>query len=143
MFGKLFGGKDKKTTDEHLDDASKTLNSGLTGMMAKMTLGGDAVKQMNDQIAFAKQYSGGENDVKQQLLKTGKIGNATVLDIADTGKSINDNPVVRMKLSGTNQQGETFEVAGETLVSRIKVPRVGDQTAVVYDPNDKTKFALL
>lgn len=56
---------------------------------------------------------------------------ASVTALADTGQSINDNPVLDLSLSvdGT-------AVSMRSLVSRIQIPRVGEEVFVVRNPHD-------
>ena len=80
---------------------------------------------------------------RQRLLATGKPGQATVLEVHDTGITVNNNPRVRLKVR--------IEVAGEApieathamMVSRVGVPRVGDVYDVRFDPKDPNNFTFV
>ncbi|HEY6798720.1 MAG TPA: SHOCT domain-containing protein [Kineosporiaceae bacterium] len=75
----------------------------------------------------------------RQLLATGSRGIATVLDLQDTGVTINDNPRVRLRLLVQPADGTPpFEVTIARTVSRVDVPRRGDQAGVVFDPADRS-----
>lgn len=78
----------------------------------------------------------------EEFLKYGMRANAQVIDIADTGVTINDNPVVRLTLTVNPDTSGTFTHTADLTVSRIKVPRVGDTIRVIYDPKDPSKFSL-
>lgn len=78
----------------------------------------------------------------QALFETGSRGVAEVIDVADTGMTINDNPRVRMRfriepLDG----GAAFEAEKTTTVSRVEIPRVGDRFPAWYDPADASTWA--
>lgn len=54
---------------------------------------------------------------------------ATVLGLQDTGQTINDNPHIVLTLQLGAQA-----VAVQALVSRLEIPRVGEQVQVMNDP---------
>jgi hypothetical protein len=54
---------------------------------------------------------------------------ATVIGMQDTGQTINDNPSIVLTL-----QVGTQAVAIQALVSRLEIPRVGEQVQVLTDP---------
>jgi LmbE family N-acetylglucosaminyl deacetylase len=54
---------------------------------------------------------------------------ATVLGMQDTGQTINDNPSIVLTLQLGAQA-----VAVQALVSRLEIPRVGEQVLVMNDP---------
>jgi hypothetical protein len=66
-----------------------------------------------------------------------------VLSVADTGATINMNPVVELKLKVTPTAGPDFETATRTMVSRIAVPRKGDKLSIKYNPIDTTQIFVL
>jgi len=78
----------------------------------------------------------------QELFETGSKGVGTVLQVQDTGMTVNDNPRVKMAwrvepLDG----GEAFDVQKTTTVSRVEIPRQGDRHPVWYDPQDTGTWA--
>jgi len=54
---------------------------------------------------------------------------ATVLGLQDTGQTVNDNPHIVLTLQLGAQA-----VALQALVSRLEIPRVGEQVLVMNDP---------
>jgi hypothetical protein len=65
-----------------------------------------------------------------------------VLNVQDTGTTINDNPRVKMTfriepLDG----GAPFEAEKTKTVSRVEIPRAGDRYPVWYDAADPTSWA--
>ena len=69
---------------------------------------------------------------------------ATVVQIWDTGVTVNDDPVVGFLLDVKPEGQAPFQAKTKALVSRLAVPRVqpGAQLKVMYDPKDTTRVAL-
>jgi hypothetical protein len=138
----MFGRKIEKDPQKALDNAKKTMNSGLTGGLTKAFMGKDFVNDMNNamnqgQAALDMQKSG------QWLLQAGMDATAEVLSIQDTGSLINMNPVVVLKLKVQPAMGAGFETTTQTMVSKIAIPRVGDTIKIKYNPADPTQVAVV
>src|SRR4051794_7704757 len=76
------------------------------------------------------------------LVQTGARGVGVVLNVQDTGVTMNDNPRVQMTfriepLDG----GAAFEAEKTKVVSRVEIPRAGDRYPVWYDAADPTTWA--
>ena len=127
MFG--FGKKNTDDPKKSLEQADKTLNSGLTGFFTKAFVGQENLNKINSSLDMAKKYTDSSS-----LSQTGMPATAEVLSIADTGALINYNPVVRMKLNIQPQFGPAFQADVETAVSKIAIPRVGDKINIKYNP---------
>nr|WP_087885236.1 hypothetical protein [Streptomyces alboflavus] len=56
---------------------------------------------------------------------------AVVVSISDTGKLVNFDPVVDLVLQPS---GGTDRIALQTLVSKLRIPRTGDQVLLIADP---------
>lgn len=137
MFG--FGKKEvEKDPKKALENADKTLNTGLTGFMTKTFMGKDFTDKMNASLDMAKSAVN-----TQDLATTGMPATAEVLSIADTGSLINYNPIVRLKLKVQPQYGVGFETETQTAVSKIAIPRVGDTINIKYNPADTTQVLVL
>jgi hypothetical protein len=137
-----FGKASKKDPKEALDDASKVLNKGLMGGLTKAFMGKDFVDQANAGIEMANQTLDGAA-LAQQLAQTGADAEAEVLGIQDTGATVNMNPVVVLTLKVKPAKGEEFQTAGQMMVSRLAVPRVGDKIKIKYNPENLTQFVLM
>ena len=136
----MFGRKIEKDPQKALDNANKTLNNPLLKGVTKAFLGNDFVEQTDNALAQAQV---GINMQKQYQAQSGLDATAEVLSIEDTGKMVNMNPVVRLKLKAQPMMGmPPFEVAGETIVSKISIPRVGDTIKIKYNPVDPTQFTV-
>jgi hypothetical protein len=73
----------------------------------------------------------------EQLFETGSKGVGTVLQVQDTGTTINDNPRVKMVFRVEPLDGAAaFDAQKTSTVSRVEIPRQGDRYPVWYDPSD-------
>ena len=138
----MFGRKIEKDPQKALDNAKKTMNSGLTGGLTKAFMGKDFVDDMNNamnkgQAALDMQKSG------QWIAQAGMDATAEVLSIQDTGSLINMNPVVILQLKVQPTIGAEFTTTAQTMVSKIAIPRVGDKIKIKYNPADPTQIAVV
>jgi type II secretory pathway pseudopilin PulG len=60
------------------------------------------------------------------------VGKVTAL--ADTGTTINDNPVATITVSYTRDDGRPATVQTTQMLPRLAIPRPGDRATVWYDP---------
>ena len=125
MFG--FGKKIEKDPKKAIEQADKTINTGLTGFFTKAFVGKEQMDQINHSLDVAKQYTDYGN-----LNQTGMAATADVLSIQDTVTLFNYNPVVEMNLHVTPQFGPAFDQVVEVAVSKIAIPRVGDKINIKY-----------
>lgn len=73
----------------------------------------------------------------ENLKDHGVTAEATILDIWDTGWTVNGNPAIGMHVEVKPESGAPFRATIQRcVVSRIAVPRPGDVIAVRYDPAD-------
>lgn len=72
----------------------------------------------------------------QNVSTKGLPAQATILEISDTGTTINNDPVVRMLLEVRTPGGVPFQAEAERLISRLKIPQFqpGAVVQVKYDP---------
>jgi len=89
----------------------------------------------------------GEGEAKR-IRRVGQAADARVLEIWDTGITVNDDPVVGLEVEvrpSPPTEGAPFRaVIPKSRISRLDVPRVqpGETVAVRYDPNDPSRVAL-
>jgi len=83
-------------------------------------------------------------DQADLIRKNGLPATARVLELRDTGMTLNENPVVSMRVEVQADGIEPFEATMKALVGRLDVPRVqpGAMLAVKYDPADHSRVAL-
>ena len=69
---------------------------------------------------------------------TGITAQAKILELHDTGTTINENPVVRLVLEVQPKNAPAFRSESEQLISRLLVPQIQPGTTIVvkYDPED-------
>jgi len=137
-----FNKKMEDDPQKALDNAKNTLNSGLTGGLAKMFMGRDFVDKMNNGMDQAQSAIDGVNQ-NNWLAQSGLDADALVLSVTDTGMTINMNPVVELRLKINSAAGISFEAISRTMVSRISVPRAGDSIKIKYNPADPTQIFVL
>lgn len=137
-----FGKKKDDDPKKALDKASDTLNKGLTGGLTKAFMGKDFVEKMNTGLDFGKQAVDGQA-MAAELMKTGLDAEAEVLSIQDTGATVNMNPVVLLGLKVTPAAGDAFQTAGQLMVSRLAVPRIGDKIKIKYNKDNHTQFVIV
>ena len=80
---------------------------------------------------------------RKHVLKHGRPGVATVVEIHDTGFTENKTPAVRLRLRVQSAEYESFETSVNRLVSRVGIPRVGDTLPVMFIPGDPSKVAVV
>jgi hypothetical protein len=83
-------------------------------------------------------------DEAEAIRKTGSSARAHVLQIWDTGMSLNNDPVVGFRLEVHAEGVEPFEAKTKAVIGRLDIPQIqpGADLPVKYDPNDHTRVAL-
>ena len=137
-----FGKKIEKDPQKALDNAKKTMNSGITGGLTKAFMGKDFVNDMNSTM---NQGQAALDGLQQQawLAQNGLEATAEVVMVTDTGATVNMNPVVVLQMKVTPVAGAPFDVTTQTMVSRISVPRAGDKIKIKYNPANPQQMAVL
>ncbi len=88
----------------------------------------------NEDFARVQQSVGAYNSGlgAQQLLAAGApTTTAVVVSISDTGQLVNHDPVVDLVVQPT---GSTDRITLHAIVSKLRIPRAGDQVLLVADP---------
>ncbi|HTX91166.1 MAG TPA: DUF3592 domain-containing protein [Anaerolineales bacterium] len=136
------GKKIEKDPQKALDNAKKTMNSGITGGLTKAFMGKDFVNDMN---AAMDQGQAALDGLQQQqwLAQNGADATAEVVSVQDTGATVNMNPVVLLVMKVTPAAGAAFDVTTQTMVSRIAVPRAGDKIKIKYNPANPQQVAVM
>lgn len=143
MFGKFVKKQMDKSPDEALQDGRNAVNKGLSGGLTKAFMGQDFVDKMNNvmdqgQAAMDMQKNG------QMLAMSGLEASAEVMGIEDTGALVNMNPVVKLNLKVSPPMGMPgFETTGQTVVSKIAIPRKGDTIKIKYNPANPAEFVVV
>jgi hypothetical protein len=77
-----------------------------------------------------------------QLLHDGLPADATVVSVADTGVTINNNPRVKLQLHVVPSSGDPFDISVTKLVSRIAIPRAGETHKIKYNVANPQDFVF-
>ncbi|WP_128103199.1 hypothetical protein [Paenibacillus sp. DCT19] len=127
----------KNKQEDAIAKADNMMNKGLTGMMMKGLVPKAHREAINQSLDTAKQA---------QWAATGSLpltATATVLKITDTGKLINFDPIVILVLDVTETNGKQYQRTLETLVSKMQIPRVGDQVGLGQNPANPTELIYM
>jgi hypothetical protein len=76
---------------------------------------------------------------KKKILENGVQARAIVVNVADTGITINNNPRVALTLQVQPEGQPPFEAHKKVTVSRVSIPSIGDTYFVRYDPSDPSE----
>lgn len=79
-----------------------------------------------------------------RLQKTGIAARATIMEVNDTGVTVNNSPQVKLKLEVKNSFGQKYTTQIRTLVSRLNPGafRPGMEIAVKVDPKNEMNVAI-
>lgn len=122
----------RKSMEQRQAEAMQTAEKigqgkGFVGKLTKMTMGSQFTESVGNAMNSAR--SG------EQFAALAQAGvptqQATVTQVADTGGSVNGNPIVVLVLDLAGQPTQL-----QTMVSRLQIPRPGDQVLVVQDPSN-------
>ncbi|MER5850791.1 hypothetical protein ABT126_28130 [Streptomyces sp. NPDC002012] len=100
---------------------------GFYGRATRAFLGNEDFTRVQQSIGA---YNSGL-DVRQLLAMGAPTVPAVVVSISDTGKLVNFEPVVDLVLQPS---GTTDRITLQTIVSKLRIPRTGDQVLLVSDP---------
>ena len=80
----------------------------------------------------------------KKILETGLPAQATVVEVRDTGVTINKNPQIKLILQVTPQTGMPYKAEIKLLISRLETYKYqpGMTLPVKYDPNNMSKVAI-
>jgi len=134
--------KNQEDPRKALENARNVVNKGLMGGITKVFMGQGFVDKMNSAMDQGQSALDGVNQMNW-VAQNGLEASAEVLSVADTGATINMNPVVELKLKVTPTAGAVFETTTRTMVSRIAVPRKGDKLGIKYNPIDVTQIFVM
>ena len=82
---------------------------------------------------------------KSAVLSSGTEANARIVDVTDTGRRHNTNPVVKIRLVVTDTAGKVFnaEITGTVSPVRLSDYKPGAAVRVKYDPNKPENVAIM
>ena len=103
---------------------------GFYGRMTRATLGGEDYAKLQQSLGA---YHSGAT-VRQLLAMGVPTTPAVVVSISDTGKLVNFDPVVVLVLELTGVTADPITL--QTIVSKLRIPRAGDQVLLIADPAD-------
>ena len=87
-------------------------------------------------------YAGWNTLEQSELVHAGSRASGVVIEVKDTGTTVNNQPRVRLRLRVQPEGEPPFEVERKLLVSRLAIPRAGERVEVAYDPDDRDRFTF-
>src|SRR5215213_461969 len=88
-------------------------------------------------------FGKGKREKVQNLMASGARGIGTVVNVQDTGMTLNDNPRVKLTFQIDPLDGTPgFQAQKTATVSRVAIPRTGDRYACWYDQTDPSTWAF-
>lgn len=136
------GGQNTTEAKAGLEKANKVVNKGFMGWLTRLFMGKNFTTDMNQTIAMGNSTLA-MVDKRNELIRTGRDAKAEVLAMADTGKMLNYDPIVRIRLKVLSEVSGPFEVESEQIVSKIAIPRVGDKVNVKYNPQNTNELVII
>lgn len=94
---------------------------------------------------FALRLTLGPYAKRKRLMRSGKQAEATILEVEDTGVTINEiYPLIKVRLEVRPPGGEPYRAETKMLVNRLEVPQIqpGLVVPVMYDPRDPSSVAI-
>jgi hypothetical protein len=84
------------------------------------------------------------NRQAKKLLKTGTRANGRIIEVYDTGVTLNNQPQIGMKIEVTPLSGPPFTSEIKAIISRLQTSyyQPGANCIVRFDPNDKKTVAI-
>ncbi|WP_030558876.1 hypothetical protein [Streptomyces aureocirculatus] len=121
-------GRRKSREERAAEIAGKVASGkGFYGRTTRAFLGGQDFARVQQSIGAYRSGS----DVRQLLAAGAPTVPAVVVSVGDTGQLVNFDPVVDLVLQ---VPGATEHVALRTIVSKLRIPRSGDQVLLITDP---------
>ncbi|MEU1180949.1 hypothetical protein ABZ464_25545 [Streptomyces sp. NPDC005820] len=124
IFGKRGGNREERAAEIAGKVAS---GKGFYGRVTRAFLGQEDFAAVQQSIGA---YESG-HEVQRLLAAGAPTLPAVLVSITDTGRLVNHDPVVDLVLQPS---GTTVPVTLRTLVSKLRVPRPGDQVLLIADP---------
>lgn len=78
------------------------------------------------------------------VLQNGEAARATILDLDDTGATVNENPVIKLHLLVEVSNRPAYTVSKTMLISRLQIPpfQPGQALNVRIDPKNPNNVAI-
>ena len=100
------------------------------------------IDNITEKMTKVMKEVGIDKEKRDQLKKTGKEAEGVILKVEDTRETFNQNPKIKMTIRVKPKNEEEFDAVVVMYVSRVNIPRKGDDVTVYYDPNNKTDIIV-
>ncbi|MFI6247443.1 hypothetical protein [Streptomyces sp. NPDC051016] len=125
IFGKRGGNREERAAEIADKVAS---GKGFYGRATRAFLGQEDFARVQESIGAYKSVQ----EVQQLLAAGAPTVPAVVVSLADTGQLVNHDPVVDLVLRTSAATAEPVTL--RTVVSKLRIPRPGDQVLLIADP---------
>lgn len=125
IFGKRGGNREQRAAEIAGQVAS---GKGFYGRATRAFLGQEDFARVQQTVGA---YQSGQ-EVRQLLAAGAPTVPAVVVSLTDTGQLVNHDPVVDLVLQPS---GTTAPVTLRSVVSKLRIPRPGDQVLLIADPS--------
>ncbi|MFG2969418.1 hypothetical protein ACGFZS_39720 [Streptomyces sp. NPDC048288] len=126
IFGKRGGNREERAAEIADKVAS---GKGFYGRATRAFLGQEDFARVQESIGAYKSVQ----EVQQLLAAGAPTVPAVVVSLADTGQLVNHDPVVDLVLRTSAATAEPVTL--RTVVSKLRIPRPGDQVLLIADPS--------
>jgi hypothetical protein len=129
----LFG-KRKSREERGLEIANKVASGkGFYGRMTKSFVGAEDFAKIQQSVGAVNSGI----DAQQLLAMGAPTITALVVSVHDTGRLVNYDPVVDLVLRPIGSQ---HQIVLQTIVSKLRVPRPGEQVRLLHNPRQPDGF---
>ncbi|MFG2936975.1 hypothetical protein [Streptomyces sp. NPDC048282] len=125
IFGKRGGNREERAAEIADKVAS---GKGFYGRATRAFLGQEDFARVQESIGAYKSVQ----EVQQLLAAGAPTVPAVVVSLADTGQLVNHDPVVDLVLRTSAATADPVTL--RTVVSKLRIPRPGDQVLLIADP---------
>ena len=86
----------------------------------------------------------GQEGGREEILRTGKPADGTILGIEDTGNRYNDQPEVILSIEVRHPDGPSYRAQARMILSPVYIPRFqpGAEVKLKVDPEDPSRVAV-
>jgi hypothetical protein len=83
-----------------------------------------------------------DEDKRNELIKSGIKAKGEITKVEDTQETLNNNPKVKLYIKVKPEGEDEFNAVVTMYVSRVRIPRKGDNVNVYYNPDNKMEIIV-
>jgi len=93
-------------------------------------------------VAFYLNAARNRRRAQQFIQTTGRPARARILNVSDTGVTVNNNPRINMTIQVEAEGIEPYTITKSSTVSRLAIPRAGEVYEAYYDPANLKRVVI-